>query len=876
MIDKTFIPRQIEEKWSKRWIDDGGFAPYGEGEAYTIMMPPPNVTGRLHVGHALTMTLQDILTRYARRRGRATLWQPGTDHASIATQMMVERALYEQEQRTRQDLGRDAFLNKVWAFSQDSQKSIISQLQNIGASADWSRLRFTLDEDLSRAVRHAFVRLHRDGLIYQDQRMVNWDPELQTAISDLEVEQRSLEGQLWSIRYPLADGKGEIIVATTRPETMFGDTAIAVHPEDERYRHLIGRKAILPLTARHIEIIQDSEVDPQMGTGAVKITPAHAFPDFEIGRRHGLESVVIMDKRGRMTDAVPEGFEGLDRFAARKKVIDRLGDEVVAQTKIVHHVPHGDRSGVPLEPYLTTQWYCDSTTLAKPAIKALHSGRIRFIPSTWDKTYLGWLENIQPWCISRQLWWGHRIPAWYGPDDHVFIAEDEAQASKAAREHYGKDTDLRQDDDVLDTWFSSALWPFSTLGWPQQTPDLNRHYPGDVLITGFDIIFFWVARMVMMGLYFCDEVPFSDIYIHALVRDRYGQKMSKTKGNVIDPMDLTKQYGTDSVRFYLASLSTPGRDIRLNPDQVEGYRHFATKLWNAARYAQGAGAITDKRVSAQTVKVPINRWILRELASTIETIEESFQTYRFDLAAQSIYQFCWHRFCDWYIEFSKTALTRAGADSQETKEVMGWVLLKALGLLNPFMPHLTEELTEALAPDHPLLLRSGWPDPPKMPPDDPACGQVDWLVDVAREVRRVRTALRVPAKNLMTLQVVTPDDETRQRIDALKDILIRQARLEKIQVIDSSVATSMAARFTVLGCSYALPLEGVVNIADEKQRLEKTITAKKQDIEKIEKKLNNSEFRAKAPERVIKENELRLHDLQNEIERMESALSLLT
>ncbi|MGB1546089.1 MAG: valine--tRNA ligase, partial [Candidatus Puniceispirillaceae bacterium] len=682
MLEKTYSPETIERKWYEKSEADGLFAcnPSSDSRPYTIMMPPPNVTGSLHMGHALTFTLQDVLIRYNRMQERDALWQPGMDHAGIATQMVVERQLAAQNV-SRRDLGREAFIQKIWEWKAESGDTILHQQKHIGASADWHRSRFTMDEGLSKAVRKVFVKLHKGGLIYRDKRLVNWDPKLLTAISDLEVEQKDVAGKMWQLHYPVKGSDKVITVATTRPETMFGDMAVAVHPDDERYAALVGQMVVLPIVGRQIPIVADSYSDMEKGTGAVKITPAHDFNDFEVGRRHDLELLNIFDEHAALNENVPEGYQGLDRFEARKKLIGEL-DSIGRLGEIEdnqHAVPHGDRSGVPVEPWLMDQWYVNAEALAKPAIEAVRDGRTKFVPQRWEKTYFDWMENIQPWCVSRQLWWGHRIPAWYGPDGTPFVEETEAEAKVAAAAHYGHDVDLVQDDDVLDTWFSSALWPFSTLGWPEDTSELNRYYPGDVLVTGFDIIFFWVARMMMMSMHFMDgEVPFKDVYIHALVRDEHGQKKSKSKGNVLDPLDLTAKYGADALRFTLVAMAAQGRDLKLSETRIESYRNFATKLWNAARFLEMNGC-TDPYLP-EKLNLPENRWILAELNQVSARTQAAVDGYRFNEAADAIYQFVWNSYCDWYIEFIKPCLS----ETEESRRVAGYVLHQVLHILHPF------------------------------------------------------------------------------------------------------------------------------------------------------------------------------------------------
>ncbi len=750
MLDKIYRPAEVEAKHYARWEDGGAFAAGRAANAapYTIMMPPPNVTGSLHMGHALNSTIQDILIRYHRMRGRDALWQPGMDHAGIATQMVVERQLAEQGIH-RRDLGRDKFIETVWKWKGESGGTITKQLRRLGTSPDWPRERFTMDEGLSKAVRKVFVDLHKQGLIFRDKRLVNWDPKLHTAISDLEVEQKEIKGNLWHFKYPVEGEEGTyIVVATTRPETMLGDTGVAVHPEDERYANLVGKHVILPLVGRRIPIVADEYADPETGSGAVKITPAHDFNDFEVGKRHGLEMVNIFDSAAQVNEQAPEKYRGLDRYAARKLVVadmDALG--LLAETEDhLHAVPHGDRSGVAIEPWLTDQWYVDAATLAKPAIAAVEEGRIVFVPKNWENTYFEWMRNIQPWCVSRQIWWGHQIPAWYGADGTVFVELDEAAARAAAKAHYGKSVTLTQDEDVLDTWFSSALWPFSTLGWPDRTPALERYYPGDVLVTGFDIIFFWVARMIMMGLHFMDEVPFRTVYIHALVRDERGQKMSKSKGNIIDPLMLIDKFGCDALRFTLTALLAQGRDIKLSESRVEGYRNFITKLWNAARYCLMNGAALDDAFDPAACRQTVNRWIVGKTAEAAHQVEDALAAYRFNEAAGALYHFTWNVFCDWYLEFTKPILDGGDAAAQdETRAAMAWTLGRLLHLLHPFVPFVTEELWEQLSgADSEPLIHAAWPEFDPAASDPAAAAEMDWVIRLISEIRGVRSELNVP------------------------------------------------------------------------------------------------------------------------------------
>ncbi|MEX1034686.1 MAG: valine--tRNA ligase, partial [Sneathiella sp.] len=754
MLDKSYRPDEVEGKLYSKWMEQGAFA-CGRAktdETYTIVIPPPNVTGSLHMGHALNNTLQDLLVRFERMRGKDVLWQPGMDHAGIATQMVVERQLGEQG-KTRHDLGRENFIEKVWEWKGESGGQIFEQLKRLGATCDWDRERFTMDEGLSKAVRKVFVQLYKEGLIYRDKRLVNWDPKFHTAISDLEVEQQEVNGHMWHFRYPVEGEEGRFItVATTRPETMLGDTGIAVHPEDERYTDLVGKFAILPIVGRRIPIVADEYADPEQGSGAVKITPAHDFNDFEVGKRTNLEVINIMDENAHLNDTVPAEYQGMERFEARKKIVAEM-ESLGLLEKIADHphtVPYGDRSGVIIEPLLTDQWFADAATLAQPAIRAVESGRTKFVPEKWTSTYYDWMRNIQPWCISRQLWWGHRIPAWFGPDGMIFVEENEEEAVKAAEAHYGHKTELSQDNDVLDTWFSSALWPFSTLGWPEKTPELDRYYPTDVLVTAFDIIFFWVARMMMMGLHFMGEAPFHTVYIHALVRDEHGAKMSKSKGNVIDPLNLVDQYGADALRFFLTTSAAQGRDVRLSEQRVEGYRNFATKLWNAARFCEMNECKVPDGFDPFAVMDTINQWIVGETVNCEVAVREAIESYRFNDASNAIYAFTWNVYCDWYLEFAK--LPFQGNEKAETQATAAWVLDQILKILHPFMPFVTEELWGSVAATRQSdLIVADWPVYPVDVVNAAAAGEMDWVQELITGIRGVRSEMNVPAGAKMPL-----------------------------------------------------------------------------------------------------------------------------
>ena len=880
-LAKTYDPKIIEADWYERWEGGGNFAcdPSSEAEPYVIMMPPPNVTGSLHMGHALTFTLQDLLIRFNRMRGRDTLWQPGQDHAGIATQMVVERQLAEQG-IDRRDMGREKFLERMWEWKAESGGTIQRQMRRLGASPDWERNRFTLDDGLSRAVIKIFVQMHRDGLIYRDKRLVNWDPKLLTAISDLEVEQREQESSMWHLKYRLEGSEDEYIsIATTRPETMLGDGAVAVHPDDERYRHMVGRMCILPLSNRPIPIIADEYPDPEKGSGAVKITPAHDFNDFEVGRRHDLPLINLMTAQAKMEaiPEIPEKYQGMDRYEARKQILADLAEEglVEREEKVLNSVPHGDRSGVVIEPWLMDQWYVNAAELAKPAIAAVEDGRTRFVPERWSKTYFEWMRNIQPWCISRQLWWGHRIPAWYGPDDHIFVEEDEAAALAAAQAHYGETVELRRDEDVLDTWFSSGLWPFSTLGWPdgtdEVTRDLARYYPGAVLVTGFDIIFFWVARMMMMSMYAMDgEVPFRDVYIHALVRDEKGQKMSKSKGNVMDPLDLIDQYGADPLRFTLTAMAAQGRDIKMSTTRLESYRNFATKIWNACRFLQMNGCTGGAgEIDLAKVEEPVNRWIVAEYNEAIAKTTAAIEAYRFNEAADALYSFVWHSYCDWYVELIKPQLD---GDATETRATAAAILAGSLRLLHPIMPYLTEELNEKIFASSDMMITEAWPDAVALPQTD-SPKEIGFLINLISDIRYIRSEMNVPLSAKPVLQLRGASDLQTRSVEVNRAALLRLARLEGIETVENF--GSGTARGTVDGVDIGLPLAGILDLDAERARLEKAIAAVGGEIEKISRKLYNPGFIAKAPEEVVEENRRRLDEEQTRRAALEAALSRL-
>ena len=881
MLDKVFRPAEVEPEIYAEWEKAEAFAAGKRPDAkpYTIVIPPPNVTGSLHMGHALNNTLQDVLVRFERMRGRDVLWQPGTDHAGIATQMVVERQLAEQGNIRRQDMGRDEFLKKVWTWKEESGGTIINQLRRLGASCDWSRERFTMDEGLSEAVLKVFVEWYRAGLIYKDKRLVNWDPKLLTAISDLEVEPREIKGHLWHFRYPIAGEPGRfIVVATTRPETMLGDTAVAVHPDDERYQDLIGKMVELPLTGRQIPIVADLYADPETGSGAVKITPAHDFNDFEVGRRHNLPMINILDAAAHLNENVPEAYRGMERFKARAKVVEDL-DALGLLEKIddhLHSIPHGDRSGVVIEPWLTDQWYVDAATLAKPALVAVETGQTVFVPRNWEKTYFEWLRNIQPWCISRQLWWGHQIPAWYGPDNKVFVALTEDEAAAEARAHYGSDVELKRDEDVLDTWFSSQLWPFSTLGWPEQTPELKRHYKTDVLVTGFDIIFFWVARMMMSGIYFMQEVPFHTVYIHALVRDEKGQKMSKSKGNVIDPLQLIDEYGADALRFTLTAMAAQGRDIKLSKQRVEGYRNFGTKLWNAYRYCEMNEALGAAGFDPAGARQPVNRWLAGKVAATAAAVTEALEAYRFNDAAGTLYQFVWGDFCDWYLEFTKPLL--GGSDETvkaETRGMTAWAMEQILRLLHPFMPFITEYLWRQTHKD--LLILADWPAPRTDLADAASSREIEGVIDLITRVRAVRTEMNVPpgAKIAVAVQAseVGAFAALIDTAEVLQPVISRLARIDRVETVEGF--PSGTVQIPVGDATLGLLLAGVIDIAAEKARLLKEIDKATKEVAGLDGRLNNPAFVAKAPEAVVEEQRERREEMIQLVATLTGAIARL-
>ena len=903
-LDKNFDPAAIEARWYEHWENKGLFRPERDDrEPFTIVNPPPNVTGSLHIGHALDNTLQDIIIRHERLKGKDALWVVGMDHAGIATQMVVERQMNERQQK-RTDFTREQFVEKVWEWKEESGGSITQQLRRLGCSMDWSNERFTMDDGMNEAVLKVFVDLYNEGLIYRDKRLVNWDPALKTAISDLEVETVDVKGQFWHFKYPLADGvtladgRDYIEVATTRPETMLADMAVAVHPGDERYKSVVGKEVVLPITRRRVPIVADEHADPELGSGAVKITPGHDFNDFEVGKRAGFaasEMLNMLDGEANVCQTadglVPDEFIGLHRFkrdgvaGARELVVQRLkeqgfliphisknqdGEEVKhdAEPRTIA-TPFGDRGGVVIEPWLTDQWYVDAETLAQPAIEAVKSGAIEIVPKSWEKTYFNWMENIQPWCVSRQLWWGHRIPAWFDDNGKIYVAMDEAGAQAEA----GAGVVLSRDPDVLDTWFSSALWPFGTLGWPEKTKDLERHYPNDLLISGFDILFFWDARMAMQGIHFMKDVPWKRLYLHGLVRAEDGSKMSKSKGNVVDPLGLIDQYGADALRFFMAAMESQGRDIKMDDKRVEGYRNFATKLWNASRFCEVNGIGASKTLAAPVASLPVNRWIISEVVETQQALDKALADLRFDAAANTIYHFTWDRFCDWYLELTKPVLQgEDAAAADETRIVAGWVLDQIIVMLHPFMPFITEELWHAMGERSYDLIVAKWPAP-KAEIDAQAKAEVDWLIKLVSELRSVKVDLNIAPGTKMTAHVRDGDDKLEAKIARQGAALDRVGRLEAISF--NAAPDGPSAQIVVDGATYVLPLAGAIDIDAEKARLTKTLEAAQKEAKSLSGRLGNPNFVEKAKPEAVEKARADLADKQAEAERLQAAINRL-
>ena len=872
-LSKFFNFLEDENKIYINWEKSDSFKSKKNQEAYSIMMPPPNVTGSLHMGHALTFTIQDILIRYHRMQGKEVLWQAGTDHAGIATQMVVERKLSE-EGLDRRTLGREQFIEKVWEWKEESGGSINNQLRRLGASADWSRERFTMDKGLSEAVKKVFVDLYNDGIIYRDKRLVNWDPKLLTAISDLEVEQKEQEGSLWHIKYPI-DQDNYIVVATTRPETMLGDSAVAVHPEDSRYKDLIGKHCNLPLVEKTIPIIADEYADPEKGSGAVKITPAHDFNDFEVGKRHQLEFINIFDQFAKINENAPSKYQGLDRFEARQLILEELQGLglLIKEEKQDMVVPYGDRSGVVIEPWLTDQWFCNAKKLSIDPIKSVKEGKTNFVPKNWENTFFNWMENIQPWCISRQLWWGHQIPAWYGPDKKCFVALSIDDANLKAKKHYGKETELIQEEDVLDTWFSSALWTFSTLDWPNKTYELERFYPGNVLVTGFDIIFFWVARMMMMGSYFMKQTPFKDVYIHPLIRDEKGQKMSKSKGNIIDPLVLLDKYGADTLRFTLTALLNPGRDVKLAEDRVKGYKSFTNKIWNAANFLNINDVTFIDSLDNNKISLDTSKWILKEYENVQAEYFKNIEKYQFHEIASLIYHFTWHTFCDWYIEFIKSDFAN-DEKSEETKKVSGWIFIQILKLLHPIMPFITEKLWLSLVDSQSFLMSQNFTEISFDNSFNDSNKYTKKVIEMMTALRNLRANLNISYKNEIEIFVDTKNEDLKKFISNYQNEFKRLIKTKSIKF--EQVSSQKKSAFIVLNeITILIPLEGIVDTEKEKSKLndKKNIYTKKLKV--VLDKLNNKAFIDKAPDNVIENFKIQEKEINSSIEKIDEIINTI-
>ena len=874
MLDKNYNPKDFEEKIYEKWENDGDFKPdmRSKKEAFSIVIPPPNVTGVLHMGHALDDTLQDILIRYNRMLGKKVLWQPGTDHAGIATQMVVERNLAK-EGITRHDLGREKFIEKVWEWRKQSGGTICRQLRRLGASCDWSRERFTMDEGLSRAVRKIFVSLYKDGLIFKAKKLVNWDPKLGTAVSDLEVVQKETVGKMYYYKYPIEGAEGEYIhIATTRPETMFGDTAVAVSKDNPKLAHLIGKNCIIPIINRVIPIIGDEHADPEKGTGAVKITPAHDFNDFEVGKRHNLPMINVLNPDATLNENTP--YAGLTTMEARAKTIEKL-TELGLMDKIEDYpmvIPYGDRSGVVIEPLMTDQWFVDAPKLAVAAIKAVEDGDMQFVPKSYEKTYFEWMRNIQPWCISRQLWWGHQMPIWYGPDGEIFCEENEEEAKAAAAKHYGKEVELTRETDVLDTWFSSGLWAFSTMGWPDETEFLKTFYPTSVLVTGFDIIFFWVARMMMMSMYMMKRVPFKKCYIHGLVRDEQGRKMSKSKGNTVDPMETIEKYGADALRFFMAAMETQGRDINLSDSRIQGYRNFATKLWNAARFCEMNECYSVKDFEVKSAKLEINKWIMATAKEASAEVTENLNNFRFSDAANAVYQFVWGTFCDWYIELIKPIFYGENAEEiKEIRAVTAWTLDRILVMLHPFMPFITEELWDNLTARSGKLIHAAWPVDEAVNAADK--NEIDRAVDIISAIRSLRSAMNLPAGAKLHAFVKDAAAETLAAVERQNALICKLARLEELDALGSCEVTKDMVQTVSREAAILIPLKGVVDFEAERARLQKELETLNKNLEGYSRKLSNESFVAKAPAAVVAEEKRRQAEAQENKAKVEEALA---
>ena len=874
MLDKTYNPKDFEEKIYADWENAGDFKPdmRQSEDNFSIVIPPPNVTGVLHMGHALDDTLQDILVRYNRMQGKNVLWQVGTDHAGIATQMVVERNLAK-EGITRHDLGREKFIETVWKWKEKSGGTITKQLRRLGASCDWSRERFTMDEGLSRAVRKIFVNLYKDGLIYKAKKLVNWDSKFMTAVSDLEVVQKETVGKMYYYKYPIEGEAGEFIhIATTRPETMFGDTAVAVSAKNEKLAHLIGKNCIIPIINKSIPIIADDHADPEKGTGAVKITPAHDFNDFEVGKRHNLPLVNILNPDATLNENTP--YAGLPTLEARQKVIEKL-TELGVMEKIEDHpmvIPYGDRSGVIIEPMMTDQWFVDAPVLAKEAIRAVEQGEMEFVPKSYEKTYFEWMRNIQPWCISRQLWWGHQMPIWYGPDEHIFCEENEDEAQAQADKFYGKRVELRRETDVLDTWFSSGLWAFSTLGWPDKSEYLDKFYPTSVLVTGFDIIFFWVARMMMMSMYMMKKVPFKKCYIHGLVRDEKGQKMSKSKGNTVDPMETIEKYGADALRFFMAAMETQGRDVNMSEARIAGYRNFATKLWNAARFCEMNECKTVKGFDENSAKLAINKWIIAKAKQAAKEVTDNLDSFRFSEAANAVYQFAWGTFCDWYIELTKPVFYGDNEEQKaETRAVAAWVLDRILLILHPFMPFITTELWNNTAERDTKLIHARWVRDEQI--DTNALSEIDWAIDLISSIRSLRAEMNIPAGAKLSIKLKDANNVSQNNVKTLEKLICSLARLENIECVDCNCPiTSDMVQNVFKEATILLPLKGVIDFAAERERLNKELANLNKNIEGYARKLGNDSFVERAPAAVVAEEKRRQAEALENKAKIEEAL----
>lgn len=873
MLDKTYDPKNFEEKIYAEWEAAGDFKPNmnKNKEAFAVVIPPPNVTGVLHMGHALDDTLQDILIRYNRMLGKNVLWQPGMDHAGIATQMVVERNLAA-EGITRHDLGREKFIETVWQWKEKSGGTICKQLRRLGASCDWSRARFTMDEGLSRAVRKIFVRLYKDGLIYKAKKLVNWDSKFMTAVSDLEVVQKETVGKMYYYKYPIKGEEGEFVhIATTRPETMFGDTAVAVSKDNEKLKHLIGKECIIPIINRAIPIVADDHADPEKGTGAVKITPAHDFNDFEVGKRHNLPLINILNPDATLNENTP--FAGMDTQSARKATIAKL-EELGFMEKIEDHpmvIPYGDRSNVVIEPMLTDQWFVDAPMLAKEAIRAVEDGEMQFVPKSYEKTYFEWMRNIQPWCISRQLWWGHQMPIWYGPDGEIFCEENEEEAQAAADRHYGSRVELTRETDVLDTWFSSGLWAFSTLGWPDKSEYLDTFYPTSVLVTGFDIIFFWVARMMMMSMYVMKKVPFKKAYIHGLVRDEQGRKMSKSKGNTVDPMEIIEKYGADALRFFMAAMETQGRDINVSEARIQGYRNFATKLWNSARFGEMNECALPADFDENGVKHPVNRWIVAKVKEATVELTENLDNFRFSDAANTVYQFVWGAFCDWYIEMIKPILYGSNEEEKaETRAAFAWVLNRILVILHPFMPFITSELWNNTGTRSERLINASWPKNESF--DTAAIGDIDWVIELIGSIRSLRAEMNLPAGAKLTVLLKGANTDSLAHLLRFKPIICSLARLEDICGYEDEITPDMV-QSVFREASLLIPLKGVVDFAAERERLQKELAGLEQNLAGYERKLSNPSFVERAPAAVVEEEKRRRAEALENKAKVEEALA---